>query len=85
MGTMAGKLKGVIPAQTPRGWRKLAQSRPLETFSTVDPWIRVDMPQANSTTSMPRLTDPRASSGIFPFSREIQSASSSRCSSNSCL
>ena len=33
MGTMAGKLNGVMPATTPSGWRKLKLSTPVETWS----------------------------------------------------
>ena len=32
-GTIAGKLNGVIAAQTPIGWRIAMQSMPLATFS----------------------------------------------------
>src|SRR6266542_4175474 len=33
IGTIAGKLNGVMPAQTPSGWRKEYASTPLETWS----------------------------------------------------
>src|SRR6516165_4213959 len=33
IGTMAGKLNGVIPATTPSGWRIENASTPVETFS----------------------------------------------------
>ncbi len=33
MGTIAGKLKGVIPAVTPSGWRIVYMSTAAETFS----------------------------------------------------
>ena len=62
MGTITGKLNGVIPATTPRGWRTDEASTPLETSSENSPLSRWGMPQANSTTSMPRATSPRASS-----------------------
>ena len=39
------------------------------------------MPQANSTTSMPRLTSARASASVLPCSRVTSAASSSNCSS----
>jgi hypothetical protein len=32
-GTMIGKLNGVIPAQTPKGWRKECTSTSVETWS----------------------------------------------------
>ena len=40
MGTMAGKLKGVIPAQTPTGWRMVSQSIPLAICSSESPMSR---------------------------------------------
>src|ERR1022692_904806 len=36
IGTMAGKLNGVMPAHTPSGWRMVWQSMPFETFSDLD-------------------------------------------------
>ncbi|MDT4831831.1 hypothetical protein FQZ97_653560 [compost metagenome] len=33
MGTITGKLKGVIPATTPSGWRSVQLSMPVETCS----------------------------------------------------
>ena len=33
IGTMAGKLNGVMPATTPSGWRIEYASTPVETFS----------------------------------------------------
>ncbi|MNR40873.1 hypothetical protein D3C85_1592020 [compost metagenome] len=32
-GTMHGKLKGVMPATTPSGWRSVQLSMPVETWS----------------------------------------------------
>ena len=61
IGTMAGKLNGVIPAQTPSGWRKENRSTPVETWSENSPLSSVGMPQANSMTSRPRCTSPAAS------------------------
>ena len=49
MGTIAGKLNGEIPAQTPSGWRMDWESMPRETFSSESPIISVGMPQATST------------------------------------
>ena len=53
MGTITGKLNGVIPTTTPRGWRTDEASTPVETSSENSPLSRWGMPQANSTTSMP--------------------------------
>jgi hypothetical protein len=53
-GTMAGKLNGVMPATTPRGWRRLCTSTPVEASalnSLLDAWL---MPQTNSIVSRPR-------------------------------
>jgi hypothetical protein len=33
IGTITGKLKGVMPATTPSGWRKVQLSMPVETCS----------------------------------------------------
>ena len=38
-GTMAGKLKGAIAAQTPTGWRNVSQSTAVATFSSTRPCI----------------------------------------------
>src|SRR5687768_6064751 len=37
IGTITGKLKGVIPAQTPTGWRMLKESTAGPTFSAYSP------------------------------------------------
>src|SRR5690348_1108664 len=76
IGTIAGKLNGVIPAQTPSGWRKENRSTPRETWSENSPFSSVGMPQANSTTSRPRCTSPAASESTLPCSSETISASS---------
>ena len=60
-GTIAGKLNGVMPATTPSGCRIDQVSMPLPTCSENSPFSRCGMPHANSTTSMPRCTSPRAS------------------------
>src|SRR6202012_2427124 len=52
-GTMAGKLNGVIPAQTPSGCRNEYASTSVETCSEDSPLSRVGMPQEYSTTSRP--------------------------------
>ena len=67
-GTMIGKLNGVMPAQTPSGWRKENESTSVETWSEYSPLVSCAMPHANSTTSMPRMTSPLASSKILPCS-----------------
>ena len=77
IGTIAGKLNGVIPAQTPSGWRKDQASTVVETWSEYSPFSSCGMPQANSTTSSPRETSPFASSSTLPCSEETIRASSS--------
>ena len=54
MGTIAGKLKGVMPATTPRGWRSVKVSTPVDTCSEYSPFTRWAMLVTNSTTSSPR-------------------------------
>ena len=58
MGTIAGKLNGVMPATTPSGWRIEYTSTPPATCSLKPPFSRCGMPHANSTFSMPRATSP---------------------------
>ena len=84
MGTIAGKLNGVMPATTPKGWRREKLSTAVATWSEYSPFIRCGMPQANSTTSMPRATSPLASASVLPCSAESCAASAlrSRCSSS---
>ena len=64
-GTIAGKLNGVMPTQTPTGWRMVSLSTLVAMFSRRWPMIRLGMPQANSTISMPRCTLARASASGF--------------------
>ena len=52
---MNGKLYGVMPTQTPTGWRTASASTSPAMFGSISPMMRLGMPQANSTTSMPRL------------------------------
>ena len=59
-GTIAGKLNGVMPTQTPSGCRIVSQSMPRATFSS-SPMSSDGTPHANSTISMPRRTSPRDS------------------------
>ncbi len=67
-GTITGKLNGVIPAQTPTGWRMVWVSTWVPTSCEYSPFRSCGMPQANSTTSMPRCTEPIASSSVLPCS-----------------
>ena len=61
IGTMAGKLNGVIPATTPSGWRREWLSTRVPTFSVISPFSSCGAPVANSTTSTPRAISPRES------------------------
>src|SRR5687768_18575562 len=76
IGTITGKLNGVIPATTPSGDRKENTSTSVDAWSEKDPFSRWGIPQANSTTSRPRSTSPRASESTFPCSALTSSASS---------
>ena len=60
-GTMAGKLNGLITATTPSGWRTENTSTFDDTASENSPFRTCEIPHANSTTSRPRATSPRAS------------------------
>jgi hypothetical protein len=82
MGTMKGKLKGVIPAKTPIGWRIRSESIPRETSSRLAPCMREGMPVATSTHSIPRRTSPAASLLALPLSRVTSAARSSFRSSS---
>src|SRR5210317_1219747 len=62
IGTMAGKLKGVIPATTPNGCLIDQLSTLVPTFSENSPFSKCGIPQANSTTSKPLVREPLASS-----------------------
>ena len=75
IGTIAGKLNGVIPTQTPSDCLIIWLSTPLPTFSENSPFIKVGAAVANSTTSSPLVTSPIASSNVLPCSVEITSAS----------
>ena len=59
---MAGKLNGVIPAQTPKGCLIDQLSTLDPTFSVNSPFNIWGMPHAYSTTSKPLVSDPFASS-----------------------
>jgi hypothetical protein len=75
IGTIAGKLNGVIPATTPSGCRSAWLSTRVPTFSVISPFKRCGAPVANSTTSMPRWMSPLASGSVLPCSEERASAS----------
>mmetsp|Transcript_20782 Transcript_20782/g.46535 ORF Transcript_20782/g.46535 Transcript_20782/m.46535 type:complete len:389 (-) Transcript_20782:258-1424(-) len=79
-GIIAGKLKGAIPAHTPRGTRYEWMSTPVATFCIVSPIWREVVLQACSTTSRPRKISPFASSMVLPCSAVRICASSSVCS-----
>ena len=81
IGTIAGKLNGVMPAQTPSGCRVVHASMPRPTCSVYSPLRSCGMPHANSTTSSPRVREPPASDSTFPCSAVITAASRSELSS----
>ena len=77
IGTMAGKLNGVIPATTPTGCRIEYTSTPVEACSENSPLNSVGIPQAYSITSSPRVTSPIASDSTLPCSATSSFAISS--------
>ena len=79
IGTITGKLNGVIPAHTPSGWRNECRSTSVETCSENSPLSSSAIPQAYSATSMPRMTSPLASSNTLPCSADTIRARSSVC------
>src|ERR1051325_3541185 len=83
IGTIAGKLNGVMPATTPSGWRIEYESTSVDTFSEYSPLARSAMPHANSITSRPRLTSPSASAVTLPCSSVSSLAMSALCLSTS--
>lgn len=83
IGTIAGKLNGVMPATTPSGWRIEDTSTPVETWVDSSPFSFSAIPQASSTISRPRATSPSASEWTLPCSAVISSAISSRWASSS--
>ena len=80
---MAGKLKGVIPATTPSGWRMSYTSIPVDACSVNRPATVSATPQAYSMFSSPRATSPAASGSVFPCSDEMTLASSAEFLSTS--
>mgnify|MGYP006899226552 CR=1 FL=1 len=61
MGTMAGKLKGQMPATTPTGWRRVWMSTPVEMPEENSPLSATLMAVAKSRVSRPRWISPTAS------------------------
>lgn len=82
IGTIAGKLNGVIAAHTPTGWRIVSASTFVATPSRVRPCIVVGIAQAHSTISIMRSTSARASGNVLPISAVTHSARRSLCSSS---
>src|SRR3954462_13613976 len=76
-GTIAGKLKGTIAAQTPTGWRIVSQSTLRATSSRMRPCIVVGIAVAASTISIMRETSARASAIVLPISVVTERARSS--------
>jgi hypothetical protein len=70
---MAGKLKGEILAQTPRGSLLLSVSMSFDTSSLSPMRVEV-MAVADSTTCRPRRTSPLASARVLPCSRVMAAA-----------
>ena len=66
IGTIAGKLNGVMPATTPSGCRISNTSTPVETCSEKPPFSRCGIAVAYSTFSSPRCTSPIASESTLP-------------------
>ena len=83
IGTIAGKLNGVMPATTPSGCLIEYTSIPVDACSVMPPFRRCGMPQQNSITSSPRATSPSASDVTLPCSSVRWRAISSRLSWNS--
>ena len=79
IGTMAGKLNGVMPATTPNGCRTDQASIPRATCSVNSPLSKLGIPVANSIISIPRTTSPTASGKVLPCSATMRRAISSRC------
>lgn len=65
-GTIAGKLKGVIPTVTPTLCRMVVTSMSVDAPSVWAPANIDGMPHANSTTSMPRCSSPAAPERTLP-------------------
>src|SRR5919202_73341 len=76
IGTITGKLNGLMIATGPSGLRTEWTSTLVEAFSVKPPRTSEGTPQAYSTTSWPRETSPRASSRTLPCSAVMIAASS---------
>ncbi len=74
IGTMAGKLNGVMPATTPSGCRIDATSTLEATSVDSSPFSCTVIPHARSTISRPRATSPSASECTLPCSAVMSSA-----------
>ena len=61
IGTIAGKLKGQMPATTPTGWRSVWMSTPVDTSKEYSPLRAALMAVAKSRVSRPRWISPTAS------------------------
>ena len=83
IGTIAGKLNGVIPTTTPSGCRMLYTSTPADACSLYPPFNKCGTPHANSMFSSPRATSPIASDRTLPCSTLKTDASSLRFASTS--
>ena len=57
-----------MPTLIPNGWRMLQLSIADPTFSENSPFNKCGIPHANSTTSIPLVTEPVESLKIFPCS-----------------
>ena len=77
MGTIAGKLNGVMAAQTPTDCRIVSELIPRDTPSSTRPCMVIGDAQATSITSIARVTSARASERTLPPSRVTEAASSS--------
>ena len=77
MGIIAGKLNGVIPAATPKGWRMEYMSMPGPAESVNSPFSICGAPMQYSITSSPRWISPLASGMVLPCSDDNASASAS--------
>ena len=84
LGTMLGKLNGVIDATMPAGNLSTRHSTPRLTSRT-SPAVICGSEQANSVSSADLSTSARASPSIFPFSSVMSAASSSMFCSSSVL
>jgi hypothetical protein len=77
MGTIDGKLNGVMPATTPRGCRTENTSMSVDTSCEKDPLRCSASPHAYSMFSMPRCTSPAESERTLPCSAVSKAAMSS--------